>query len=177
MKTSTSRKHALLYSALGILVSLFTIGIFLFCWFAYRVIDNYFFTPACSERNYETVAYADTYAFNVVTPEEIDSGDYCAAIEDLDDQDRTNCSVQWIDKEAQIAYVKVHLQVDCRYYAQTGPDRYFKGIIARGTVVPVERYEEAVEYPKRSGKYIEKLNLTEDEITMVNVYLQTLEKE
>ena len=177
MKTSKNKKRTFFYAGISIFVSVFAIGIFAFCWFAYRVIDNYFFTPTCSERYYETVAYADTYAFDVVTPEEIDSGNYCATIENMDDQDRTDCSVQWINKEAQIAYVKVHLQVDCRYNNQTGPDRYFKGIIARSTVVPVERYEEAIESPKSSGKYIEQLHLTEDEITMVNVYLKTLEKE
>lgn len=177
MKIPKNKKRVLLYSVLGILVSVFAIGAFTFCWFAYRVVDNYFFTPACSERYYETVAYADTYSFDVVTPEEIDSGDYCAAIENMDDQGRTDCSVQWIDKEAQIAYVKAHLQVDCRSHNQTGPDRYFKGIIARGAVVPVERYEEAIESPKSSGKYIEQLHLTEDEITIINAYLQNVEKE
>jgi hypothetical protein len=176
MKTPKNKKRVLLYVGIGIIFSIFAVGVFTFYWFAYRVIDSYFFTPACSERYYETVAYSDTYSFDVVTPEEIDSGEYCAAIKNMDDQDRTDCAVQWIDKEAQIAYVKVHLKVDCRYQNQTGPDRYFKGIIVRGAVVPVERYEEAIESPKSSGKYIEYLHLTEGEITMINAYLENLEK-
>ena len=141
--------------------------------FIVRYVITFYQTPVCSERFPNPSGYRYIDNLNTVTMERLNSGDLCAAIEDADANGKTECAVTWIDEGAGIALVDVSGDRDCRSSASNyvfSAWSYAK-IIVRGHTVSVAHYQEAVEYPARSGKYLDGLNLTDEEQNIISFFL------
>jgi hypothetical protein len=163
-------KQILLPAVVGIAALVF-IGIMIVS----REVISYFQMPICSERDPDPQGYTYIKNLNTVSMGEVNSNRLCTAIEGFDTNGKTQCSIDWIYEDASIARIHVSGVRDCHGSAKNYvfADWDYAKVIVRGRLISESDFREAVEHPRRAGKYLDGLNLTDEEIGMIYSFITT----
>jgi len=151
--TAPSRHHQvegqegrMMWSAIIIGVAIFSIiGVAIIT----RNVISFYKMPICSERDPDPKGYSYIKNISAVSMNELSFDELCTNIEKADDNGKTQCSVEWIDKEADIAWIYVSGVRDCHSSATNYvfAEWDYAKIIVRGHAISDSKFREAIEHP------------------------------
>lgn len=140
-----------------------------------REVVSYFQMPICSERDPDPQGYTYIKNLNAVSMDDVNSNRLCTAIEGIDANGKTQCSIEWINEDAGIARIHVSGVRDCHGSAKNYvfADWDYAKVIVRGGLISDSDFREAIEHPGRAGKYLDDLNLTDEESELIYSFIST----